>query len=101
MTSAARPARKRLGDLLVDAGVITPAQLSHALSLQGKLKVPLGRVLVSNGWLDEETLAEAIAYQADLPRVNLTGAAELCVELHLCGHLLEQPSPSVPGRQAR
>ncbi|MCY7318841.1 MAG: glycosyl transferase family protein, partial [Ramlibacter sp.] len=33
---------------------------------------PLGRVLVSNGWLDEETLAEAIAYQADLPRVNLT-----------------------------
>jgi adsorption protein B len=34
--------------------------------------VPLGRILVSNGWLDEETLAEAIAYQANLPRIRLT-----------------------------
>jgi adsorption protein B len=33
--------------------------------------MPLGRVLVSKGWLDEETLAEAIASQADLPRVHL------------------------------
>jgi adsorption protein B len=29
-------------------------------------------VLVSSGWLDEETLAEAIAYQADLPRAHLS-----------------------------
>jgi adsorption protein B len=31
--------------------------------------MPLGRILLSNGWLDDETLAEAIAFQNDLPRV--------------------------------
>ncbi|WP_445482642.1 GspE/PulE/PilB domain-containing protein, partial [Pseudomonas syringae] len=32
-------------------------------------KLPLGRILLSHGWLDDETLAEAIAFQSDLPRV--------------------------------
>lgn len=31
--------------------------------------MPLGRILLNNGWLDDETLAEAIAFQNDLPRV--------------------------------
>lgn len=31
--------------------------------------MPLGRILLSHGWLDDETLAEAIAFQNDLPRV--------------------------------
>jgi adsorption protein B len=46
--------------------------LQRALDKQASSDTPLGRVLVSNGWLDEETLAEAIAYQADLPRAHLT-----------------------------
>ena len=48
------------------------ARWQRALEKQAGADVPLGRVLVSNGWLDEETLAEAIAYQADLPRAHLS-----------------------------
>ena len=67
--------RHRLGDLLMKWQAIETRQLDEALALQGEGKgVPLGRILVHKGWLDEETLAEALAYQADLPRIDLTTA---------------------------
>jgi bacteriophage N4 adsorption protein B len=64
--------RQRLGELLASWNAVEPAALERALEKQAGADLPLGRVLVSNGWLDEETLAEAIAYQADLPRAHLT-----------------------------
>ncbi|MFC5495962.1 glycosyl transferase family protein [Caenimonas terrae] len=64
--------RQRLGELLQSWQAVDEGRLAQALEQQASTQTPLGRVLVSNGWLDEETLAEAIAYQADLPRVNLT-----------------------------
>jgi adsorption protein B len=64
--------RQRLGELLQSWQAVDEGKLAQALEQQASTQTPLGRVLVSNGWLDEETLAEAIAYQADLPRVNLT-----------------------------
>ena len=67
--------RHRLGDLLMKWQAIETRQLDEALALQGASKgVPLGRILVHKGWLDEETLAEALAYQADLPRIDLAAA---------------------------
>ena len=38
-------------------------------------EAPLGRVLMAKGWLDDETLAEAIAFQSELGRGTLDGAA--------------------------
>lgn len=64
--------RQRLGELLTSWNAVEPGLLTQALERQAGSQMPLGRVLVSNGWLDEETLAEAIAYQADLPRAHLT-----------------------------
>jgi adsorption protein B len=64
--------RQRLGELLQQWNAVEPAALERALEKQAGSHLPLGRVLVSNGWLDEETLAEAIAYQADLPRAHLS-----------------------------
>jgi adsorption protein B len=51
---------------------VDESELSAALKEQAATQMPLGHIMVSNGWLDEETLAEAIAYQSDLPRVALT-----------------------------
>jgi len=62
---------QRLGDLLQSWQAIDETRLSDALDEQQRTRLPLGRVLVARGWLDEETLAEAIAYQADLPRMAL------------------------------
>ncbi|MBE7367750.1 glycosyl transferase family protein [Ramlibacter pallidus] len=79
--------RQRLGELLQSWNAVEPGALERALEKQQSGGVPLGRVLVSNGWLDEETLAEAIAYQADLPRAHLSAelvrqhAADMPLEL--------------------
>ena len=64
--------RQRLGELLRSWQAVDEGELGKALKVQTATSVPLGRILVSNGWLDEETLAEAIAYQAELPRALLT-----------------------------
>ena len=66
--------RLRLGDLLQSWKAVDQDMLGRALKEQATTHVPLGRILVSYGWLDEETLAEAIAYQADLPRAHLTAS---------------------------
>ncbi len=66
--------RQRLGELLQSWQAVDENTLSAALDEQSSTHMPLGHILVSNGWLDEETLAEAIAYQADLPRARLSAA---------------------------
>ncbi|GLU34499.1 glycosyl transferase family protein [Trinickia caryophylli] len=60
--------RQRLGELLLSWQAIDASQLESALNEGYAREAPLGRVLMAKGWLDEETLAEAIAFQADLPR---------------------------------
>lgn len=67
--------RARLGELLTHWQTISQDDLQNALAEQSKTRMPLGRILVSKGWLDEETLAEAISYQADLPRGRISDAA--------------------------
>jgi len=63
--------RQRLGELLIAWRAVDEQALQSALDEQTHNGVPLGRILVSKGALDEETLAEAIAFQADLPRIHL------------------------------
>jgi adsorption protein B len=60
--------RQRLGDLLSGWRAVTGPQLEAALAEQRASERPLGSILLTNGWLDDETLAEALAYQADLAR---------------------------------
>jgi adsorption protein B len=64
--------RRRLGELLTSWQVVDEGRLSAALKEQSERDLPLGRILVINGWLDEETLAEAIAVQSGLGRMALT-----------------------------
>ena len=64
--------RRRLGELLTSWQVVDEGRLTAALEEQAKRSLPLGRILVLHGWLDEETLAEAIAVQSGLGRMALT-----------------------------
>ena len=76
--------------------------LQSALDEQTQRGVPLGRILVSKGVLDEETLAEAIAFQADAARIHLdadlvrASAGLLPVDLCVQERLL--PVAAGPGR---
>jgi adsorption protein B len=62
-------APRKLGSVLLSWQAINETDLQSALDEQKTRHMPLGRILLSNGWLDDETLAEAIAFQNDLPRV--------------------------------
>jgi type IV pilus assembly protein PilB len=55
----ALPVRKRIGDMLVEDGLITTTQLNEALELQKKSaeKIPVGELLVQLCYLSEEGLA--------------------------------------------
>ncbi|QIL82142.1 glycosyl transferase family protein [Diaphorobacter sp. HDW4A] len=56
--------RQSLGQLLVSWKVITEEQLANALNRQRLVGLRLGEILVQQDCLDENTLQEAISYQA-------------------------------------
>lgn len=68
-TDLVAQAPRKLGGVLVSWQAINDEKLQSALAEQQTRQLPLGRILLSHGWLDDETLAEAIAFQSDLPRV--------------------------------
>lgn len=65
--------RKRIGELLLERGVVTPAQLEEGLALHRQTRVRLGVALVQKGFLSEEQLAQALALALGVPEVDLRG----------------------------
>ncbi len=57
---------KILGQLLVDAGTVTPAQVDEALLAQAGSGLRLGELLVGRGWVEAETVARLLARQLGL-----------------------------------
>jgi MSHA biogenesis protein MshE len=63
--------RLRLGDLLVEHKLISEGQLQAALQEQKKSGRKLGRVLIENGYVKEDTLLNLLSSQLNLPFVDL------------------------------
>jgi type IV pilus assembly protein PilB len=63
---------KQLGDILLDNGLATRAQLTEAFEEHQRLGRSLGRVLVDKGILSESQLVAALAQQIGLRFVDLT-----------------------------
>ncbi|MGB8956254.1 MAG: hypothetical protein WCC10_12850, partial [Tumebacillaceae bacterium] len=63
--------RKRIGDLLIDAGMITEAQLDEALAVQKTGKERLGDVFLQMGYISEQQLIEALEFQLGIPHVQV------------------------------
>ena len=61
----------RLGDVLINNGVITIDQLKQALEAQKGTGRMLGEVLVDEGFLTAEEIAQALSNQMHLPFVDL------------------------------
>ncbi|GIP52776.1 MULTISPECIES: GspE/PulE family protein [Paenibacillus] len=64
--------KKRLGELLLESGIITEAQLQTALEEQRSTKKKLGDVLLSQGVLTEHQLIEVLEFQLGIPHVTLS-----------------------------
>ena len=63
--------KKRLGDLLVEAGVINDDQLRSALEKQRGKKAKLGEVLIQMGITTEEEIANLLEAQLKIGRIIL------------------------------
>lgn len=62
--------RKRLGDLLVESGLITEQQLETTLHRKSP-EEKLGDALLQEGHITEQQLAETLERQLGIPRINL------------------------------
>lgn len=65
-----RQVRRRLGDLLIEAGIITSEQLQTALDEKAPNQ-KIGDVLLQRGYITDQQLAEVLERQLGIPHINL------------------------------
>jgi|SRR5680860_496076 len=68
---ALRQERKRLGEILIAGGVISPTHLEEALAMQKSLGLRLGEVLIKQGLVTEEDILRTMQSQLGLPSIDL------------------------------
>ena len=64
--------RKRLGELLLEAGKITQEQLDQALIINKQTRKRIGRILVKQGIISEAELLEVLVKKLSLPLIDLS-----------------------------
>jgi len=64
-------AKRHIGQILIDQGILTEDQLRIALHEQTKQHVPVGRLLVQLGFVSEATLRDALSEKLGLQSVDL------------------------------
>lgn len=63
---------KRLGDMLIELGLLTEEQLKQALEFQAKEKDRLGTTLVKHHFITEHQLIDALRMQLGIEYIDLT-----------------------------
>jgi type IV pilus assembly protein PilB len=63
---------KKLGEILVDAGLLNPTQLETALAEGKKRNLRLGSALTALGILSEDNILDALSSQIGLKKINLS-----------------------------
>ena len=84
-------AKKRLGDIIVERGLVTSWQLEEALRVQRERGGKLGEVLVELGFITRVALAGVISEQWDALRLTSRGRKTTEVEARPA----DPPAPSV------
>jgi len=63
--------RLRIGELLIEEGVLNSGKLREALEIQKQNPRPLGHILVESGFVTEAQLIQALSRQLSIPWVSL------------------------------
>ena len=63
---------KRLGDMLLELGLITQEQLKQALEFQSREKGSLGSILIEHNFITERQLIDALRMQLGIEYIDLT-----------------------------
>jgi type IV pilus assembly protein PilB len=64
--------KKRLGDILLEAGLIDQPKLEEAIALQKVTRERLGRLLIKQGFVSEEAIMRTLSQQLRIPYVDLS-----------------------------
>lgn len=67
VTEAEKKIKKRIGEILVERGVITVDQLKEALIIQNKSDKLIGDILVELGYAQEEDIITSLSTQYGIP----------------------------------
>ena len=65
---------KRLGELLLENGLLTAEQLAEALVEQKRRRLPLGQVLLAQSVVDEKALAGILSLHFNVPLIDFSRA---------------------------
>ncbi|HHC6615166.1 TPA: GspE/PulE family protein [Vibrio parahaemolyticus] len=80
--------RKRLGDLLIEEGIVSEDQIQQALSAQRSTGQKLGDALIDLGFITEKQMLEFLSQQLGLPLIDLgrapvdADAVQILPEVH-------------------
>jgi general secretion pathway protein E len=74
------PAVRRLGQMLIDRGLIEAEDLERALELQKERGDKLGKILVDMGFISQKDLLAALSEQLNIPLVTLDAPPALSPE---------------------
>lgn len=96
--------RRRLGEMLVAAGVLDDTQLQAALEEQQHWGEPLGRTLVQMGVLSEDVVVRALSRQLGIPAcdpaaIDLPPGMAGYIGLHLVEQFGVMPVSADPARR--
>jgi type IV pilus assembly protein PilB len=64
-------ARKKIGDILIEKGLVSREQLAEALKKQRASGHKVGQILVENGLITEDQLIETISERLEIPKISL------------------------------
>lgn len=64
-------AKKRLGDILLEAGLIDQKKLEETIALQKVTRERLGRLLIKQGFVSEEEIMRTLSQQLRIPYLDL------------------------------
>ncbi len=93
-------ARKRIGDLLLEAGVITEEQLTNALDNKSRDE-KLGDFLIKENILTEQQLIEVLEFQLGIPHISLNQIPIDPELLHLVPAELAKRAQLIPIRREK
>ncbi len=62
---------KKIGNILVEKGIITLSQLEEALRIQKEQGLKVGQILIESGVITEEQLIETISERLKIPHLSL------------------------------
>ncbi len=80
MMNTFKPIKKRLGDMLVDTGIITSSQLTDALELKRKRGIKIGHALLELKYVSKDVLLAFLGRQCGISYVSLKEFGEVSDE---------------------